>query len=88
MTFQEHALSLVRYYARLCEEKPSDPEGPIGRRLAEQWLALIDAPNPDQSRISTLLRELDAIELGRNHGSGMLDLMLGIRAWARIQERL
>ena len=83
MTLRSHAQALAEYFGRFTQVNPSEDEWTIGLKLAEQWLALIDSPNPAPARVEVLVREVERLEQGHGSGSGILDLSLGIHAWAR-----
>jgi len=87
MTSRERAEELAKYFARMSERYPKEEQYSLGRALAEQWLSLIDAPNPDPSLVAALLKGVDAAEQLEDAGSWIADLNLSAHAWARAQKR-
>ena len=81
MTFRSKAEALAQYYARLMEKFPADASWAMGRRIAEKWLALLDAPNSDSPRVAELLEEVDRAERHKDAGSGIYDMSMSIHAW-------
>jgi hypothetical protein len=85
MTPREHAQELAKYYARLNGKHPGDEEWAIGRKIAEEWLTLIDQPEP--ARVTNLLRDAETAQARKGAGSGILDMSMSIRSWAKSLKR-
>lgn len=85
MTAREHAGELVKYFTRLSKTQPADESWAVGRRLSTEWLALIETP--DSSRVAQLLKDVEQAEALKDPGSGIIDLGMGIRGWAKSLKR-
>jgi hypothetical protein len=78
---RKHAEKLVNYYERLVEEHPENPHWPICLATAQNWLRLIDEPDP--GGINLLVEDLEQ----EGYGSGWIDMRLAVKAWRKSKAR-